>query len=106
MGSKLVDSPKGDFMVQHRSNSSLVVDVKFKKHPHPIFMDLKESVLMKSIETFFPSGNGVIRYKCRLYVPNVDDFKRQISEEAHVLRILFSRKPQRCIMIYGYLFFK
>lgn len=49
---RLIDSPKGGLMVEHHSDSFLVVDVKFKQHLDPILMDFKESMLRKSIEAF------------------------------------------------------
>ncbi|KAH0680772.1 hypothetical protein KY284_021857 [Solanum tuberosum] len=50
LGVQLVDSTKGGFMVHHISESSSVVDVKSKQYLDPILMELKESVLNKSIE--------------------------------------------------------
>ncbi|KAH0773702.1 hypothetical protein KY290_010839 [Solanum tuberosum] len=52
LGVQLVDSTKGGVMVHHNSKSSFVVDVKSKQHLDPILMELKESVLGKSIEAF------------------------------------------------------
>ena len=45
LGVILEDSPNGDFMVNHNFESSLVVELKSKKHVDPSLMDLKESVL-------------------------------------------------------------
>ena len=42
---RLEGSPSGGFMVHHNSESSLVVEVKSKKHLDPLLMELKESVL-------------------------------------------------------------
>ena len=44
---RLEDSPKGGFMVHHNSESSLMVEVKSKKHLDPSFMELEKSVLGK-----------------------------------------------------------
>ncbi|KAH0734704.1 hypothetical protein KY285_010411 [Solanum tuberosum] len=63
LGVQLVDSTKGGFMVHHSSESSFVVDVKAKQHLDPILMELKESVLNKSIEVFSQGGDGELREK-------------------------------------------
>ncbi|XP_049394743.1 uncharacterized protein LOC125859043 [Solanum stenotomum] len=62
LGVQLVDFSKGKFMVHHSSQSSIVVDVKFKKHLDPILMDLKELVLNKFVEAFSQWGDGVLSY--------------------------------------------
>ncbi|WMV58615.1 hypothetical protein MTR67_052000 [Solanum verrucosum] len=49
-------------------------------------MELKESVLNKSVEDFSQGGDGVLRYQCRLCVPNVDGLREKILEEAHSSR--------------------
>ena len=49
-------------MVQHSSESSLVVDLKSKKHLAPVLIKLKESILGKSVEAFYQGGDGVLRY--------------------------------------------
>ena len=41
LGVQLEDSPNGDFMAHHNSDSSLVVKVKTKKHLNPLLMELK-----------------------------------------------------------------
>ena len=47
LGVRLADSPNGGFIVHHNSKSSLMVEVKSKKHLDPSFMELKKSVLGK-----------------------------------------------------------
>ncbi|XP_015161952.1 uncharacterized protein, partial [Solanum tuberosum] len=63
LGVQLVDSTKGGFMVHHISESSFVVDVKSKQYLDPILMELKESVLNKSIEVSPKGEMGVLRYQ-------------------------------------------
>ncbi|WMV58518.1 hypothetical protein MTR67_051903 [Solanum verrucosum] len=75
LGVQLVDSTKGGFMIHHSCESSFVVDVQSKQHLNPIFMELKELVLNKSIKIFSQGGDGVLRYQGRLCVPNVDGLK-------------------------------
>ena len=47
LGDRFEDSPNGGFMVHHNSESSLVVELKFKQHLDKPLMELKESVLGK-----------------------------------------------------------
>ncbi|WMV58741.1 hypothetical protein MTR67_052126, partial [Solanum verrucosum] len=58
------------------------LDVKSKQDLDPIIIELKESVLNKSIEAFFQGGDRVLRYQGRLCVPDVDDLREKILEEA------------------------
>ncbi|WMV29841.1 hypothetical protein MTR67_023226 [Solanum verrucosum] len=70
-------------MVRHNSESSIVVDVKFKQHLDPNLIELKESVLNKEIETFSQGEDGVLRHQGRLCVSYVDGLRQTILEEAH-----------------------
>jgi len=56
-----VDSTKGGVMVHHSSESSFVVDVKSKQGLEPILMELKESVLNKSVEALSQGGDRVLK---------------------------------------------
>ena len=47
LGVRLEDSPNGGIMVHHNFESSLVVEVKSKKHLDQPLMYLKKSVLAK-----------------------------------------------------------
>ncbi|KAH0655603.1 hypothetical protein KY285_030485 [Solanum tuberosum] len=83
LGVHLVDSTKGGVTVHNGSESSFVMDVKVKQALDPILVELKESVLKKSVEAFSQGGDGVLRYQGRLCVPDVDGFREQILEKAH-----------------------
>ena len=54
-----------------------MVEVKSKQHLDPLFMELKESVLNKSIKTFSQGEHGVLRHQGRLCVPDVDGLRRK-----------------------------
>ena len=56
LGMSLKDSPNGGIMVYHNSESSLVVQVKSKKHLDLLLMELKESILGKLNESFSQEG--------------------------------------------------
>ena len=83
LGVPLEDSPKGGFMVRHKSKSSLVVGLKSKQHLDPLLRDLKETVLSTSNESFSQGEDGVCRHQVRLCVPDVDGFRELIMKEAH-----------------------
>ncbi|WMV45594.1 hypothetical protein MTR67_038979 [Solanum verrucosum] len=62
LGVQLRDSSKGGFMFHHCSESSLVVEVKSKQPLDTTLMDLKQSVLDKSVEAFSQGGDRVLMY--------------------------------------------
>ncbi|WMV18695.1 hypothetical protein MTR67_012080 [Solanum verrucosum] len=79
----LVDSTEGGVMVHNGSESSFVMDVKSKQDLNPLLVELKDSVLKKSVEAFSQGGDRVLRYQGRLCVPDVDCLREKILEEAH-----------------------
>ncbi|XP_069151936.1 uncharacterized protein [Solanum lycopersicum] len=81
LGVRLEGSPNGGAIVHHNSESSLVVEVKSKKHLDRPLMDLKEFVLGELNESFSLGGDGVLRYHGGLCVPDVDGLREQILEE-------------------------
>ena len=50
-------------MVHHKSESSLVVEVKCKQHLDPLLMELKESVFSKFNESFYQGWMGHLSTK-------------------------------------------
>ncbi|KAH0650521.1 hypothetical protein KY284_030433 [Solanum tuberosum] len=80
------DSTKGGVMLHNGSESYFAVDVKAKQGLDLTLVELKEAVLKKSVEVFSQEGDGVLRYYGRFYVPNVEDLREQILEEAHSSR--------------------
>ena len=59
----LQDSPNGGFMVHYNSDSSLVVEVKFKKHLDRLLMEWNESVFLKLNESFSQEGMVLLGIK-------------------------------------------
>ena len=86
LGVPLEDSPKGGFIVRHNSKSSLVVKVKSKQNLDPLMMELIETFLSESNESFSQGEYGFIRHQRRLFVPDVDVLSELIMEEAHSSR--------------------
>ena len=91
LGVRLEDSPNGDFILHHNSDSSLVVELKSKQHIDQPLIEMKESVLRNLNESFFLRGYGVLRYQGRLCVSHVDGLRNRILEKAH--RSLYSNHP-------------
>ena len=84
LGVWLVDLSSGSVSVHSRYKSLFGLDVESKQHLDTIHMDLKDLVLSKSNEMFFLARSGILRYKNRLCVPNVNDLSTYILAEAHV----------------------
>lgn len=59
------------------------MDVKEKKDLDPILVELKESVLLKSVDAISQGGYGMLRYQGQLCVPYVHALTELILEEAH-----------------------
>ena len=83
LGVRLEDFPNGGFMVHHNSESYLVIKVKYKQHLGQPLTELKESVLGKLNESFSLVGDGVLRYKGRLFFQNIDGLTNRILEDAN-----------------------
>ncbi|WMV54702.1 hypothetical protein MTR67_048087 [Solanum verrucosum] len=73
-------------MVHNGSESSFVMGVKSKQGIDPVFVELKKSILKKSVEAFSQEVDGLLRYQGRLCVLDVDGLREQILEEAHSSR--------------------
>ena len=82
LGVRLEDSPNGDFILHHNSDSSLVVELKSKQHIDQPWKESKESVVCMFNESLSIDGDGVLRYQERWCVPNVDDMRNRILEES------------------------
>ena len=63
LGFHLVDSLNRAVIFQPNIESSLVADVKPKQYLNPILMELKVSVLRKSVEAFCQGGYGALGIK-------------------------------------------
>ena len=83
LGMTLEDSSNCGFMVHDNSESSLVVEMMFKKHLEKSLMELKEMALSKINEAFSLRGDGILRCQRRLCVPKVYGLRERIIEENH-----------------------
>ncbi|XP_070057758.1 uncharacterized protein [Nicotiana tomentosiformis] len=87
LGVRLVDSNEGEVIVQNRTESSLVTEVKEKQYNDPVLVELKEGT-HKHKTTAFSLGmdDGTLLYQGWLCVPNVDSLRERIMAEAHTSR--------------------
>nr|XP_016446330.1 PREDICTED: uncharacterized protein LOC107771481 [Nicotiana tabacum] len=71
-------------MLRNGAESSLVAEVKEKQLIDPALAQIKEAVLNNNTSTFSLGGeDGVLRCQGRLCVPDVDNLRGRIMEEAH-----------------------
>ena len=56
--------------------------MKYKKHIDPVLVELKESLLRKSLETLSKGEDEALRNLGRLCVPHIDVLRESILEEA------------------------
>ncbi|WMV45889.1 hypothetical protein MTR67_039274, partial [Solanum verrucosum] len=82
LGIQLVDYDKIGVIVHNDFESYFVNDVKAKQCVDLTLVELKETLLKKSVEAFSHGGHGVLRYERRLCV-TVDDLREQILAKAH-----------------------
>ena len=57
-----------------------------QEHLDPILMELKKSLLTKTVEDFSQGVDGVLRYQGRLCLLDVDGFRAKILEETRSLQ--------------------
>ncbi|XP_070034544.1 uncharacterized protein [Nicotiana tomentosiformis] len=87
LGVRLADSNEGGVIVQNRTKSSLVVEVKDKQYNDPLLVQLKEGIhKYKTMSFYLGMDHGSLRYQGRLCVPNVDGLRERIMTEAHTSR--------------------
>ena len=83
LGVRLMSISDSGVTVQDVEESSLVIEVNEKQDNEPILLELKSLVHNQRVEVFSQGGDGVLRYKGRLCVPNVGELRQHILAEAH-----------------------
>ncbi|KAH0713646.1 hypothetical protein KY289_009605 [Solanum tuberosum] len=83
LGVRLMSILDGGVTIQNVAETSLVVEVKEKQDSDPILLELKGAVHNQRVEVFSQGGDGVLRYQCRLCVPDVGELRQHILAEAH-----------------------
>ncbi len=87
----------GVFRFTQVPNPHLFVDLKANQHLDPVLMELKNSVMSNLNDSFSLRGDGILRYKNKLCVPNLYNLRSNIFAETHCSR--YSIQPS-AIMIY------
>ena len=59
------------------------MEIREKQVSNPILLELKGPVHNQRVEVFSQGGDGVLRYRGRLCVPDVGDLRQHIIVEAH-----------------------
>lgn len=69
--------------MQEVAKSSLVAESKKKLVLDPILIKINRDVGQQKIVDFDIGGNGILRYQDRLCVPDINDLREKILDEAY-----------------------
>ena len=78
LGVHLLDYNQGRVVVMNEVGSSLVFEVKRKQDQNPFLLELKANVHKHKVMDFEQKGDGILMYKFKLYVPEVDELQERI----------------------------
>ncbi|XP_070042706.1 uncharacterized protein [Nicotiana tomentosiformis] len=99
LGCLLMHHDSGDTRVtiQDTVTSSLVIEVKERQNKDPMLAHYRDTTPQKEKTPFEITGEGVLRYRGRLYVPNVAGLRRQaIDKIKHIQeRLLAAQSRQK-----------
>ncbi|XP_070045506.1 uncharacterized protein [Nicotiana tomentosiformis] len=79
----LVDSGNGGVVLQNTTKSSLIAEVKESQYEDPELVELRERVPQQKKLLLKLKGDGVLRYRGHLCVPDVAGLRDRIMSEAH-----------------------
>ncbi|XP_070034836.1 uncharacterized protein [Nicotiana tomentosiformis] len=83
LGVRLVDSYNGGVVFQNTAKSSLIAEVKERQYEDPKLVKLRERVPQQKKPLLELKGDGVLRYRGHLCVPDVAGLGERIMSEAH-----------------------
>ncbi|XP_075096435.1 uncharacterized protein LOC142174524 [Nicotiana tabacum] len=83
---RLYDTGDQGVVVQNIAGSSLVDEVEMRQFEDPELVKIKESIPFQKKQLFKQSDDGILKYKGRLYVPNVGELRKKIMIEMHQSR--------------------
>ncbi|XP_070020097.1 uncharacterized protein [Nicotiana sylvestris] len=83
LGIRLVDSGNGGVVLQNTEKSSLIAEVKERQYEDPELVELRERVPQQKKPVLELKGDGVLRYRGRLCVPDIAGLRDRIMSEAH-----------------------
>ncbi|XP_070014694.1 uncharacterized protein [Nicotiana sylvestris] len=83
LGVQIVDSGNGGVVLQNTTKSCLIAKVKERQYEDPELVKLRERLPQQKKPLLELKGDGVLRYRGRLYVPDVAGLRGRIRLEAH-----------------------
>ncbi|XP_070045421.1 uncharacterized protein [Nicotiana tomentosiformis] len=83
VGVRLVYSGNGGVVLKNTAKSSLIAEVKEKQYGDPELVKWRERVPQQKKPLLELKGDGVLRYRGRLCVPDVEGLRDRIMSEAH-----------------------
>ncbi|XP_059306339.1 uncharacterized protein LOC132057755 [Lycium ferocissimum] len=99
LGVRLIDSRDAGVTIQTTATSFLVAEVKRRQYEDPSLTHCKDTAPQKKKSPFEITGEGVLRYRARLCVPDVARLCQKIMVEAHCSR--YSIHPGLTKMYHG-----
>ncbi|XP_059295359.1 aspartic proteinase 36-like [Lycium ferocissimum] len=95
---RLSNSEVGGFVAQNMAYTSLVIEVREKQFGDSYLLQMKEGIHKHKESAFVQGGDGgIMRYRGRYCVPNVDGLRERIMSEAHNFRVL----PMKGVIGFG-----
>ncbi|XP_070011230.1 uncharacterized protein [Nicotiana sylvestris] len=85
LGVQLLDSGDIGITIQDTTTSSLVTEVKERQYEDPVLVHYRDTTPQKE-KTLFEIEDRVLRYRGRLYVPNVAGLHWHVMGETHYSR--------------------
>ncbi|XP_070057813.1 uncharacterized protein [Nicotiana tomentosiformis] len=83
LGVRLLDSCDTGVTIHDMSTSSLVTEVKVRQYEDHVLTHYRDTTPQKKKTPLKITGDGVLRYRGRLFVPNVAGLCRQAMGETH-----------------------
>ncbi|XP_070042984.1 uncharacterized protein [Nicotiana tomentosiformis] len=90
LGVRLVDSEDSGVVLQNTTKSSLIAEVKERQYEDPELVELRERVPQQKKPLLELKGDGVLRYRGRLYVPDVAGLRDRIMSEDGISAMLMT----------------
>ncbi|XP_015161570.1 uncharacterized protein [Solanum tuberosum] len=83
LGFRLLEADDSGVIIQDTTVSYLFVEVKSQQQKDPSLKQLRSEAQDQQSLAFDIVEDGVLRYNCRLCVPNVAGIRHRIMEQAH-----------------------
>ncbi|XP_015161561.1 uncharacterized protein [Solanum tuberosum] len=80
LGVRLLEADDSGAIIQDPTISSLVVEVKAWQHEDPSLEQLRDKAQVQQFVAFDIVGDGVLKYSCRLCIPDVAGMNKDVAE--------------------------